>query len=91
MLMSDDRQPPLRFGEAQKRLNLSRYLTRRAIDLGLLDVQFRVGRTEMISVKKRPQQSRCGRKGYYMSGVSVGGWRAAAHSKGYHHERARIM
>jgi len=49
MLMSDDRQPPLRFGEAQKRLNLSRYLTRRAIDLGLLDVQFRVGRTEMIS------------------------------------------
>ena len=47
--MSDERHPPLRFGEAQKRLNLSRYLTRRAIDLGLLDVQFRVGKTEMIS------------------------------------------
>ena len=49
MLMTDERHPPLRFGEAQKRLNLSRYLTRRAIDLGLLDVQFKVGRTEMIS------------------------------------------
>ena len=47
--MSDERHPPLRFGEAQKRLNLSRYLTRRAIDLGLLDVQFRVGKTETIS------------------------------------------
>jgi hypothetical protein len=34
MLMSDERHSPLRFGEAQKRLNLSRYLTRRAIDLG---------------------------------------------------------
>jgi hypothetical protein len=42
VLMSDDPNPPLRFGEVQKRLNLSRYLTRRAIDL-------RVGRTEMIS------------------------------------------
>ena len=49
LMMSDDRHPPLRFNEAQKRLNLSRYLTRRAIELGLLDVQFRVGRTEMIS------------------------------------------
>jgi len=47
--MSDERHPPLRFGEAQKRLNLSRYLTRQAIDLGLLEVQFTVGKTEMIS------------------------------------------
>ena len=47
--MSDEGHPPVSFAEAQKRLNLSRYLTRRAIDLGLLDVQFRVGRTEMIS------------------------------------------
>jgi hypothetical protein len=47
--MSDERLPPVSFAEAQKRLNLSRYLTRRAIELGLLDVQFKVGRTEMIS------------------------------------------
>jgi hypothetical protein len=47
--MSDARLPPLRFGEAQRRLNLTRYLTRQAIALGLLDVQFKVGRTEMIT------------------------------------------
>ena len=47
--MSDEGHPPVSFAEAQKRLNLSRYLTRQAIDLGLLDVQFKVGRTEMIS------------------------------------------
>lgn len=52
MLMSDERHSPLRFGEAQKRLNLSRYLTRRAIDLGC-SVQ-KVGRIEA-----RPPSTAC--------------------------------
>ena len=39
--------------------------------------------------KERPQQGRCGRKRYFMSGV--GGCQAAAHSERCNHECTAIM